>query len=76
MFIFQKCKIDFGYNGSKTQTWNFYQEQEHSESKEAQLSVDHFAETALQCGFGDCKEHYPLEFRAVVIPNIATHRLL
>ena len=26
--------------------------------------------------FGNCEEHYPLEFRAVVIPNIATHRLL
>ena len=26
--------------------------------------------------FGDCEEHYPLEFRAVVIPKIATHRLL
>ena len=26
--------------------------------------------------FGVCKEHYPLKFRAVVIPKIGTQRLL
>ena len=26
--------------------------------------------------FGNCEEHYPLEFRAVVIPNSATRWLL